>query len=220
VRRRAFSLIETVLACALLAVSVAVLFSTFELGSRSFRFGTTRQGLQNSAKRVLASLDTDIRRSDFSRIATLARAMMGGSSRDGVCLPGLSNPSAAGAFDVVTGLPRWDRYVVYYSTSEPEGGRLLRQVLQPPGAPYASPLRSFSEASNLNDVPANNAPNVLRTQQLTDGVEQFSVRPDGRLQVLRVELLLRARGGRRPGSQKQTDESLQLVWELQPENTQ
>ncbi|MBN9416942.1 MAG: hypothetical protein J0I12_15965 [Candidatus Eremiobacteraeota bacterium] len=212
--RRGFSLLEAVISCSLLLGCVLAAFGLFEFGSAVFRLGNLRNGLQAQARRAALSLEGDLRRADYGMMSFVSRSP-NGRHRDGLCLPTLRSWSTAASFDSTSGRPRWDGYLVIYATGD---GRLIRQLVAPPGAPYTGPWVDFSEATNLRENPATNAAGVALST-LADQVEEFRIDPSGSGDSIRVLIQFRGLGGRRPAGGQQMDESLQVEFQIHPENT-
>ena len=202
----------------LMGMAVALAFGMFSFGSRAFRLGSLRSGLQAEARRVYSQLDWDLRRTDMSTLSLVTSAddpmrqvpNVSGTlvERDGVCMANLRDWRSAGSYDATTLRPRWDRYVVYFATTEPTGGRLLRQVLEPAGAPYNAPFAGLAlDPAVPGDV-------------LAQHVEEFKVSRDATTDSIVVQLKLRERGGQKPGTAgKNLDETLELGLQVGPENT-
>ncbi len=216
--RKGFSLLEMTLSAFLMGMAVALAFGLFSFGSRAFRLGSLRSGLQAEARRIYSQLDWDLRRTDMSTLSLVTSAddpmrqvpNVTGTlvERDGVCMAGLSDWRAAGSYDAATLRPRWDRYVVYFATTEATGGRLLRQVLTPSGAPFDSPYAALTLDP---DVPGD---------VLAQHVDEFKVSRDATTDSIVVQLKLRERGGQKVGTAgKNLDETLELGFQVGPENT-
>lgn len=211
-------------------MAILLAFALFELGSRSFRLGSMRHGLQSDARRAAALLDQDLRRSDYGTVKVLDSGVnpslqvlsTSGAlvERDGVCLAGLSDWLSGASYDALSSRPLWDEYIVYYATTEAAGGRLIRQVLIPPTAPYSTPYAGFTVAASLNLNPVLNAGGVRNTQTLSQHVEELKIVPDAPTQSLQVSLKLRDTGGSKVGTTGRLDESLQLTFQIHPENTE
>lgn len=156
-KARGFSLLELVVAMALLGALTIALFEAFDYGATSFRRAAAKQDSQSAIRAVYVGLRDDLRRSHFSTITVSDRAaMIDGQeiSRDAICLGSLKDWSSDDSFDEVNGLPMWDRYHLYYGTNE---GRLIRSNIDPDRpdyspAPFADldPEVYFQENPSLN----------------------------------------------------------------------
>ena len=226
--KRAFSLVEMVLSCALLSLATLVAFALFQFGNQAFRLGNLRNNLQGEARRVSGRLESDLRRADFTLTTVLnkgnlpAREVLSSSGqlvqRDAICVPGLSSWTAASSYDGVTGLPLWDQYHVYYATTEADGGRIIRQTVQPAGFPYTSAWAAFG-ATSLQNTPNLNTGPILATETLAQQVEEFHLAVGTAPNSFSVSLRFRGTGGRKPGTGKRLDESLQVQFQFRAENT-
>ena len=229
-RARGFNLLEVVVSCVLLSTAMLCAFEFFEFGSRVFRGGLMRQGLQAQVRRSVTPLDQDLRRTDLSTVSVIAKAQdatreilsTSGAlvERDGLCLAALSNWNLGTNYDTLTSRPMWDRYVVYYATTEAEGARLIRQTVRPPGSPYLSNWGVFTTATSLSQNPALNSGPIENTRVLADQVEEFHVVLDAPTSAVIVKVKFRATGGLRVGTAgKNLDESLEAKFQIHPENS-
>lgn len=139
-KSRAFSLVEAVFSCGILALFVVVLFALFEKGFRGFSVASVRMDSATEMQALLYRLKVDCELStlDGSQVVSNRTANVvldSGSAtypRHLACLPGLSDWQAPASFDPASGLPRWNRYVLYHSETRPQGAQLLRYELEPP----------------------------------------------------------------------------------------
>jgi hypothetical protein len=226
---RAHSLPELMFGIQLLLVIVVCLFIMFRFGSRSFQLAVTRQGIEGEARRVAALIENDLLNSHYQSINIIRRTFNVDIDNDGekelavarygVCMVGLRGWDEPGNFDFVTGMPIWNEHIVYYATDEEEG-RLIRQIIRPPGGAKVSQYRllTFSSANNMNLNPATN-----RNQQsyitLSTHVLDFNAATENSNQAVRVALKLRGKNVRRATSDKRVDETFQMERRITPENT-
>ena len=217
--RRGFSLLEALICVALFGLLTSLVFVAFRDGTRTFANLNLRQGLESDLRRCSAVLEQQLRQSDYSLLALAnnpSRQRMGASgatvSRDGLCYPSLARRWDPASFDA-NGRPRWDQYEVLYATLF-NPGKLVRQVYRPVGAPYLSPMDSFSAANCLNDAPGDNL-GVSETHQLSGLVEEFQVTGDGQHPSVQIRLILTQREVHR-----ETMERVQLDLLIKLNNTQ
>lgn len=156
-RHRGFTILELLVASFVLALLVTGIFFSFDYGARSFRISTARQGIQGELTRAYDSLRHDLRRSHARTVTIVPRTVTVDGTprrRDGLCLGGLIDWNRPESFDAVNGLPRWDRYILYYATAD---GQLVRSYLDP-ADPDFSPVAYDPLDPNLHmkDDPASN----------------------------------------------------------------
>jgi hypothetical protein len=227
-KRRAFSVLEIVFSMAIMAFVMVGIFWVFDMGQQSFHFVSLRQGLQAEARIAYLQMHTDLRHSSYVSVTALARTVgvvlprqeskgVQTLDRDGLCLAGVQDWSAASATDPITGFPNFDAYVVYYATSEPEG-RLIRQLVTPAiVGPYLN--SQFSLGSSMNDNPILNVNRVGAGRILSQRVLSFQARRDDSKRLVYVSLKFRALGGKKPGGGARADETYELSLRSFPENT-
>ncbi len=194
-RPRGFSLIELLVALSVLLVTSALAFFIFELGSRWFRTLITQQGLESQLRRFSATVRRDLELTHYQGVTSVtARSLsvLGQSrARHALCLPGVSNWSAASAYDPASGLPNWDRYLLYYANLD-ESGRVIRCLIDPPGGVFAAgPLTGFQNnpGGYLLDDP-HLIPEHESHREVARDVLEFSVQLDGS-QTIVLDLKLR-----------------------------
>jgi len=198
---------------AILALVVAIMI----YGVRMFGHTSLRQGLEGDARRISSRLKKDLALSDFHTVSVQER-LVSGLRRDGVGLGSLSDWNDPSNFQAGLGLPRWNRYTVYYATQEATG-RLVRQDIEPPGIPLAgwnSPYSALS--SNLRDDPTLNT-SVVSSTVLSSQVEHFECRADVSENTVTVVCRLREKGQNVAGTNKKGDESIQFRLLLKTKNT-
>jgi prepilin-type N-terminal cleavage/methylation domain-containing protein len=203
-KRLGFSLLETLVGMALLSTLLAVTFGLFQWGSRHSALAAMRQGLQSDAHRIFASVDGALFAAPRETLDVLQRSA-GGRRRDALCAAALSDWADAALYDPVTGLPLWDRYVVFYATQADPLGSLLRLQLDP-GTPCAQPYPAFP-GTLLSEAVPSATPLISRVQLLaSERVADF--RLERGADTLRVSLRLQS-GSVAPGPSRRT-ESLEI----------
>ena len=216
--KRGQTLLETILAMSLLMMVVAAIFSVFDLGQGSFHLSVMRNDLQNQGRGALVWLERDVIQTALSNLAVAdgpARSV-NGSARHAVCVTGLDDWTEPANFDPVSGLPRWNRYLVYYATTEPEG-RLIRLEVS-----LASNINgAWSDFVNYldNDPESMSLPSgyVLEGYRvLARDVREFRLAPED--ETLLFELQLRRREAARMTGSEARDETLELHLEATPLN--
>ncbi|MBI3929657.1 MAG: prepilin-type N-terminal cleavage/methylation domain-containing protein [Armatimonadetes bacterium] len=224
--RQGFSLIELLTAMFVLAFVLVMAFGMFTFGSNMFRQSLQRQSLQTEVERVKAVMERDLALTDFQTVAAVSRehsvtiaGITESTRKDGLAISTLSNWNDDSLYDPVTGLPRYDRYIVYYATQE-DPARLIRQEIAPSIVPAQGlSLPYGSLGANMADSPAVNT-DVVRTTVLGDNVYAFRVERVHENTTVQVGLRLRRLGGHQGQStQKRADENLEVDLVFRPQNT-
>ena len=186
-------------------------------GMRMFGQAALRQGIEGDARRLSTRLRQDLALTDFRTVGHQERTV-GGHRRDGLAVAALSDWNDTANFEPGIGLPLWNQFRVYYATRETQG-KLIRQVVAPPGVPssgWTAPYGALS--SNLDDDPTLNS-DVLSSAVLTDMVESFRVQPDMSENTVTVFCRLRRSGGLKAGTQERSDETMEFRLLLKARNT-
>ncbi|MBX3170830.1 MAG: prepilin-type N-terminal cleavage/methylation domain-containing protein [Candidatus Eremiobacteraeota bacterium] len=227
-RRSAFSLLELLIALAILGGLTATLFVIFSMGSRSFQVGTGRADLQSDMRRVLTALRKDVHNSSFSSISTLdsqisvpqrppAPLPTINVQRGAVCLNGLRRPQNPTSYDSDSGLPRWDCYIVYWATKDVPEGKLMRMLLRDDdGGVQGVPRDPFSAADLTSAHPSLLDHSV---KELCDRLLAFRVDLDAGNQLVNINLKLRSRPGRQMGAGRSLLEVIEITSTVFPANT-
>lgn len=209
-----------------------LIFSFFSYGVRSFQQVNSKHGLQMDALRVIESLQTELKRSalgsvtlrnDGSRRVEIDGEMV---SRDVINFATLQNwqdRTNSLNFDLQTGVPKWNRYLTFYATTEPEG-QLIRHRVDP-NPPPETPLPILRDEFALlyfND-PMTNIYDGARPQYLAlaKNIHEFSIeRPlgEGSFQV-RLKLKERHTASPQSGLQRRTHDYYELALTIRPENS-
>ena len=150
--RRASSLLELLVAMGILLLISGVAFLLFGMGTRGFRVLVAQQGLESQLRRFTAVVRRELLVTHYGGVCvhTTPTAIEEGTTfdRHAVCFPGLSDWYASGAYEPTTGLPNWNRYILYYATTE-SPGRLFRCLIDPGAVFAAGPLTAFSNNPQL-----------------------------------------------------------------------
>lgn len=204
---------------AVLGFLTIAVFGLINFSTRGFQHAVVKQGLNGESEAIQAKLRSDYRASHFGTVAVLNRQeSLAGSrlvSRDCVAFASLSDWSNPANF-LATGLPRWNRYTVWYATRG-ESGRLVRQVINT-GGPLPAPVPYSALDVNVSDTPLDND-NLLQSSILSENVLSFSVERDEPSQLLDLELILLRRAGRRATSGAPIEETQESVFSLDAYNT-
>jgi hypothetical protein len=211
-------LIEVIVVLLIFGILIAGIFAIFTYSAASFQHAVKRQGLSGEMEAVQRKLISDFKASHFGTVALVPRmtTLNDGADvpRDAFSFATLSDWQDPTNFHP-TGLPRWDRYLVYYPTLE-ESGRLVRQLVDP-GVLYA-PVPYAELGTNISEIPNSNEL-LVQTTVLSNNVLSLTVERNDARQLLEVNLRLRDRGGRVAGSNRQIDETREAVFSMDALNT-
>ncbi|MCA9777853.1 MAG: type II secretion system protein [Candidatus Eremiobacteraeota bacterium] len=191
-RRRGFTLVELIVACAMLGVLIIALFQAFDYGSNAFQQATRRQDAQGQATRVYSSLRDELRQSHFWMASTVDRAVNVDDTeydRDALVFGSLRDWSDEENFDHINGLPEWNRYMLYYGTQETDYGKLVRATLDPPWMDSdhsPAPFKEMEPERYLKDDPASNTGHQSSYRILTEDLLEFKASLDPALDIVTV----------------------------------
>lgn len=230
-RSRGFSVLELVVASSLFLFLLGIVFFLFRYGTRAFATANQRQGVQVEALRVMDSLQADLKRTASQSVSFLtgpSRTRTLGTvtvHRDAICLIGLkdwSNSYNPENFDESGSRPKWNRYWIYYATTDKDRGEMVRLKVDPEPAPGSpSQIQILHFAALCNDNPALNsfAGVTPAHSYLCHNVYDFSVSKE-RNKSFRISLKLQERRQLRPdGGKVEGLETYQLQMVVRPENT-
>lgn len=207
---RAFTLVELLLVLGLFSILTVALFQAFDFGARAFRQATSRQDAQSALRKAYTSLRDDLRKSHFQTLTLVSRtASEDGNEypRDALALAGLKDWSAEESFDAVNGLPKWDRYIVYYGTLD---GKLVRTYIDHDRPDYSAvPFPDLDPDIYLNDDPASNRGYQSTYRVLSGDLLELSAQLDPARDTVVVNCVLRSKKGKRN----------QVVMAVYPQNT-
>lgn len=229
--RRAFSVLELMVASGLFLMLLGIVFFFFRYGTRAFVTANQRQGVQADALRVMDGLQADLKRTASKSVLILnnsARTRTLDTTtvhRDAVSLISLkdwSNPNNTENFDLAGSQPKWNRYWVYYATTDDDRGRMVRLKIDPLPPPISpTPLAVIKFAGLCRDNPSLNQFDgaVPPHSYLCRNVYEFKADRDGN-NSFRLSLKLQEKRQLRPdGGVVQGTETYQLQMFVRPENT-
>ncbi len=222
-KRRGFSAIEALLACALFSLAGLCLFQLLQFGFRAFSLGGQRMGAQAEAETILTRLRSDL---ESTTVASLRTLEGGGRSivvplsvgptnqpRHLLCCCGLTDWSDRSSYDLASGLPKWDRYLVYHADLSQQGS-FYRLELDPTGdvndegwTQFSNYCSAFPNAPPLTGVTVSSA-RVTRRQRLTRRLLGFETTKSGG--DLTTRLLLFNEGYRGPTSGSKRSQVLEV----------
>jgi prepilin-type N-terminal cleavage/methylation domain-containing protein len=212
-RKRGFTLVEILLAMGLLSLLSIGLFSAFDYGATAFRHATSQQENQGALTRAYTTLRDDLRQTHFRSVSVKQRTVeVEGEhlSRDGLCFGGLKDWDAEESFDAVNGLPKWDRYLLYYATQK---GLLVRSEIDPAFPDFSpAPFGSLDETEHMQEDPAFNAGNQIAYKIVTNTVKEFAVELDPGSDTVLVSCVLKLR-------HRDRTDLTEFELEISPQNT-
>lgn len=207
------SLPELLLGFGIFLLFLGVVFGIFTRGYQAFHFLTDRQSIQGQILRLKGVMEADFRMSHFRSVGKQQRSIvLDGQEvrRDSACCLILDSWQNPNNYRDPTGIPLWNRYAVYQSTTEAEG-QLKRLVVAPD---LAIPLR----VRPLKEMEPLAEP-VVGRQLLSSNLKEFSCEPDRYLQEVVISFELRQVGGQRGVDYRKTDEAFKAVFHWTPNNT-
>ena len=216
-------MIELVLTTLMLGIMFGVVFALFNMATGAFNYSITRQDLQSEGRRIMNSLDSDMRQTDYHSVAVVndATRIVGGFPRHALCFAGLHDWSRKTALDPVSLQPTWDHYVLYYATKSQPYGSLVHAILEPPAAEISGlPLDRIinNPASFLSEPPTGNPAIQTQWEILSKNVETFKVQSSSLVAGMNFRIVLKDTA-RRLEPVKKSKLSFDIHFDLVPENT-
>lgn len=178
---RGFTLLEMILASAMLGLLILAIFRAFDYGANAFRRATSKQDAQAAIRSVYGLIRDDLRKTHYTSVSQfpalpLTRVIsVDGKDRhrDGLCMASLKDWSNTDSFDDINGLPMWDRYVLYYGTME---GRLIRSNIDPDTPDFSpAPFADLDGARHMNENPDDNSLRQSSYRIMTTELLEFKV---------------------------------------------
>ena len=213
VKRKAssgFSLLEVILASAMLGLLTLAIFRAFDYGATAFKKATSRQDSQAALRSVYGLLRDDLRKSHFRTLSTLERSTTQTDQtyrRDALSLASLKDWSAEESFDDINGLPKWDRYYLYYATME---GLLIRTTIDHDRPDYSPvPFFDLDEDRYLKEDPAFNSGYQTSYRVLSRKLLEFRGDLDPARDVVEVRCVL----------QNESEKRNEIALTVYPQNT-
>lgn len=206
----------------ILAVIFGAVFFFFSMGARGFQAGLARTGAIGDVQTFSRVFKRDVGLTHFYSISVANRTAVttrGDVDRDGLCLAGLSDWRDSDRFETGTGLPKWDRWVMFYANRE-DLGRLYRMEMERarPGLTYY-PLIPRNDLVPLMVGNPSALPDVVRTGTLCTGVHSLRFNLDAGNQMVIAELTTFTDAGLRMTSQERIEEYNESRLEIVPTNS-
>ena len=208
-KRQAFSVLELVIASGLFLMLLGIVFFFFRYGTRAFITANQRQGVQADALRVMDGLQADLKRTasksvlilnNSSRLRTIDTVSVHRDAISLISLKDWSDPNNTENFDLAGSQPKWNRYWIYYATTNEDRGAMIRLCRDDPK------LNNFDGSTPLHSYLCRN-------------LYEFKADRDGN-NSFRLSLKLQEKRQLRPdGGVIQGMETYQLQMFVRPENT-
>lgn len=223
--RRAFSVLELVIALTLLMLISGIMFAIFRTCSSSFQLGMVRQSLQGQLRRISTRLSRDIRQTSFHSFSfssdTVNVDMEPGVisvGRDSICM------ARSSSYDAATGQPSWNGYTVYVATQQVPRGQLVSydvssSVSQSSPGVVQQELGDFTSSVLLYKMIPSTKAQIGTTRIWTHDLHQFAVSKNYADQVIVVRLGLRGERGHTQNGGRSLAEAAEVVIRFKAENT-
>ena len=212
VGKAGFTLLELLVSMAVFGGLIITLFSIFDFGANAFREATEKQDSQQAITRAYTSLRGELRQSHFRSISTLERSTsVDGEEfrRDGISIGTLKDWSDSNNYDEINGVPKWNRYVLFYGTL---GGKLVRSTVDPDQTDFSPvPLRNFTEQF-LSEDPTSNPDSQTSYRFMAEDLLSFECELKPATDTVRIECTLMRKRNNEPGR-------AQFELEVFPQNT-
>lgn len=210
---RGFSLIEIMVSSTILIFLMAAVFFAFDFGTRAFNESNTKQNAQAEVTKLYMRLRQDLRQTHFRSVSAVPRTFTvtsGDVRRDAVCFTGVRNWKDPASFDEVNGLPKWDRYVLFYGTQQ---GHLVRTNIDPEYPDFSpAPFDGLNEVEFMSDNPLNNIALQTSYSIISRSLHSFEVELDPSRDMVLVRCLMKQTTGHKV-------ESVELKFDISPQNT-
>lgn len=219
-----FTMTEALVTILVFSFFLGVLFFTMSYGFRTFSVAVARSDVTTEARRLVLFMENELRSSEYFSVRPVHRSVVG-QPRDGLCFVSVLDWARPGAYDRVEGRPDWDRYLLYYATTERPTGRLVRMALTPqqPADVGSFPYPPFAETPNdflLQEPLDYKEPDMANVRVLASKVKSFSANLVPTTQEVEVRTILRQNGiMTRRGDKNREGGTFELHYRVHPQNT-
>jgi len=227
---RGFSLLELILANALLLLATGVVFWLFGFATVGYRNAAGRNALQADAQAALTRIKEDLEVSTLNgctvdsqllrkvNVSTLAG--ISSQPRYLLCMPGMTNWDDGSKYRMDDGMPIWDSFILYHPELAAHRARLFRiQLAAPDYAGQSWPDFTLYKGAYLSGPPPKGTSvgaGVVRSiRALAGNVLGFEATKSSR--TILVILRLWDRNRPQEGSRVR-DEILEVKMQVQPKN--
>jgi len=217
---------DLLMSMALLSILSWLTFSVFAQTSSIFNLSSSRANLQSEIRRIQVSMGRAVSQSSFYTISTHTPpaipvprvdnlTMM--ARRDSMSCATLNDPSNPASFDDTSGLPKWDRYLVYMASQESPNGKLIQFQINRPGPDDLQVEMSPALPGVVAVYPAGVLAGTAKV--ITHRLVHFETALSAADQTVTISLIVRGDAGRIVGGRKTTAELLETKLIFRPENT-
>ena len=221
------TLAELAVTSFVLTLLMGIVFMIFQAGYNGFQTVTDRQNAHTQLSAVRAALQQDLQMTDFYGLAALESTPIAVEGKE-VARSALSAPALAdwsdekafanlsdfGGGSAYLGAPRWNRWVVFRVTHNPQG-ELMRHVLSSDGQEGAQLLRAPDQlpamVSDANQTRTGWP--LLGTQRLASNVADFDVALDPEARGVSICLTIQSQ------KPKGEPEAVRANFFIKPHNT-
>ena len=222
---RGYTLLEALVAGTLLLVVFGSVFYFFSVGARGFSIGASQSETLSDFQAFARLVKRDLELTHYYSVSVVnrtAETSRGTVNRQGLSLAGLSDWGDDTHFEDATGLPKWDRWILFYANRE-DVGRLFRvEFARRPGAGgNYYPLRPRGADDLIPLMVGNPAslPGSLKSQSISRNVHAFAAKPDDAHQSIEIEFTTYANPSLRMTSQARDEEFKETRVVVVPLNT-
>lgn len=212
-KHKGFTLVELLISASILIFLVGAVFFAFAYGTRAFHQSNTKQNAQAEVTKLYLRLRQDLRQTHYRSVSSVVRTFTvpsGNVRRDALCMSGVRNWKDPNSFDEVNGLPKWDRYVLFYGN---QAGKLIRTNIDPSFPDFSpAPLGELSELSHMSENPINNVAEQTSFSIISRSLESFIIELEPGRDMVLVRCLMKQGTGRKT-------ESVELKFDISPQNT-
>ncbi len=224
-----FTFVEAMATLLVFGFFLGVLFLTVHWGFRAFSLSVARSDVTTEARRISLFIEQELRGSSYFSVGSKSRTIFG-ERRDAICFVSRNDWSAPGSYNLTKGSPNWNRYFLYYSTTDRPTGSFVRLSIDPAKASSTSsfetgpfPFSGFSANPDayLKQGPPFTFPSEVETARvLASSIKLFEVKKEPVSQNVDLRLLLRQNGvmARRANGVREGG-TFELKYLVHPENT-
>jgi len=173
-------------------------------------------------------MEGELRTSAYFSIDPVSRKV-NGQARDGVCFVSMLDWTRSDSFNALESRPNWDRYLVYYATTERPSGRLVRMAINPAKSTIPADIGSFPYPPFVDDPSrfmiedplTYSFDDLANSRVLASKVKSFSVKVIPTTQEVEVRTILRQNGiMSRRGDKHREGGTFELQYRVHPQNSQ
>ena len=221
--KRGFTITEAIITVLVFSFFMAVLFMTISYGFRTYSVAVARSDVTTEARRIVLFLENELRSSAYFSVSVEKRTISG-NHRDGICFVSMLDWSRYNSFDSIESRPNWDRYLIYYATTDLPSRKLVRMAINPDSSDVGSfpyPLFTQSPQTYLLDDPLGyKGADLANTRVLAGKVKSFEVKLIPVSQEVDATVLLRQNGVMtRRGDRTREGGTFELHYRVAPQNT-